>query len=51
LSFEKLKQLENGAAKGSKMDRLLSSHPDTDKRIQKMTERAKADGIARPENK
>lgn len=51
LSFEKLQQLENGAEKGSKMERLLSSHPDTSKRIQKMSDRAKADGIARPDNK
>lgn len=51
LSFEKLQKLEQGAAKGSTMDRLLSSHPDTSKRIKKMSDRATADGIARPENK
>lgn len=51
LSFEKLKKLEEGAQKGSTMDKLLSSHPDTDKRIKKMSDRAIADGIARPENK
>ena len=53
LSFEKLKKLEEeaGAGKGSKLDKMFSSHPDTAKRIKKMADRATADGIARPENK
>ncbi len=52
LSFEKLKKLEDeaGAGKGSKLDKMFSSHPDTAKRIKKMADRATADGIARPEN-
>lgn len=53
LSFEKLKSLEEqaGSDKSSKMQKMFSTHPDTAKRIKKMSERAKADGIARPENK
>lgn len=53
LSFEKLKSLEEqaGSDKSSKMQKMFSTHPDTAKRIKKMAERAKADGIARPENK
>lgn len=53
LSFEKLKSLEEkeGTGKGSKMQKMFSSHPDTAKRIKKMSERAQADGIARPANK
>ena len=53
LSFEKLKKLEEeaGAGKGSKLDKMFSSHPDTAKRIKKMADRATAEGIARPENK
>lgn len=53
LSFEKLKKLEDEAGSGNagKLDKMFSSHPDTAKRIKKMSDRAKADGIARPENK
>lgn len=51
LSFEKLKSLEGGTATDtSKMAKLFASHPDTDKRIKKMSERAIADGFKRPEN-
>lgn len=53
LSFEKLKKLEDetGGDSRSKMDKMFSSHPDTSKRIKNMSDRAKADGFARPENK
>ena len=53
LSFEKLKKLEedSGYQKDSKFKRMFSSHPDLDKRIKVMSERATKDGFARPENK
>ena len=53
LSFEKLKKLEEDAGyqKDSKWKRMFSSHPDLDKRIKTMSERAKKDGFERPENK
>ena len=35
----------------SKWKRMFSSHPDLDKRIKTMSERAKKDGFERPENK
>ena len=49
LSFEKLNSLESSAKAGT-MDRLLSSHPDTEKRAKKMAEKATKDGYERPEN-
>ena len=53
LSFQKLKSLqeEAGAGKTSKLNQLFSTHPDLDARIQRMEERATADGIEKPENK
>lgn len=53
LSFEKLKKLEEDAGykKDSKWKRMFSSHPDLDKRIKTMSERAQTDGFTRPENK
>ena len=53
LSFEKLKKLEEDAGyqKDSKWKRMFSSHPDLDKRIKTMSERAKKDGFERPEKK
>lgn len=53
LSFEKLKKLEEDAGykKDSKWKRMFSSHPDLDKRIKTMSERAQKDGFTRPENK
>ncbi|NPD93221.1 M48 family metallopeptidase [Xylanibacter muris] len=52
LSFEKLQKLEqeNGGGKAGKLSKMFSSHPDTAKRIKKMSDRAKADGIERPAN-
>ncbi|MDY6205786.1 MAG: M48 family metallopeptidase [Prevotella sp.] len=53
LSFEKLKKLQEDAGyqKDSKWKRMFSSHPDLDKRIERMSARAQKDGFARPENK
>lgn len=53
LAFERLKKLEEdaGVQKDSKWQRMLSSHPDLDKRIKTMSKRAEKDGFARPENK
>lgn len=50
LAFEKLKEMEAemGADKTSKVQQLFSTHPDLDNRIQRMTERATADGFERP---
>lgn len=53
LAFERLKKLEEdaGVQKDSKWQRMISSHPDLDKRIKTMSKRAEKDGFARPENK
>ncbi len=53
LSFQRLKQLqeEAGSGKSSKLNQLFSTHPDLDVRIQRMEERATADGFEKPENK
>ena len=50
LSFRKLKQMqeEAGAQKSSKINQLFSTHPDLDVRIQRMEERATAEGIEKP---
>lgn len=52
-AFEKLKKLETetGSGTGGRWQKMFTSHPDTDKRIKRMTERAEKDGIAKPENK
>ena len=48
LSFEKLKSMqESGASSGAVMQ-LFSTHPELDRRIQRMTERATKDGYTRP---
>lgn len=47
MAFEKLSGSE-GETKSSMIDKMFSSHPDTQKRIKKMTERAKKDGYQRP---
>ena len=53
LSFRRLKQMqeEAGAQKSSKINQLFSTHPDLDTRIQRMEERATAEGIERPAEK
>ena len=47
LAFKKLKQMqeEAGAAKTSKINQLFSTHPDLDKRIERMDKKADKDGI------
>lgn len=47
MSFEKLKGME-GSGSQSYIQRMFSSHPETQKRIDYMTERCNKDGIARP---
>jgi Zn-dependent protease with chaperone function len=49
-SFEKLNSLESGATAG-KMEKLLSTHPETAKRAKNMAEKATKDGFEKPENK
>lgn len=52
MSFEKLQSLEgDGGHKASAVEKMFSSHPETQKRIEKMTKRCQKDGIARPETK
>lgn len=51
MSFEKLQSLEgNSTTKASAVSKMFSSHPETQSRIAKMTERCKKDGIERPAN-
>lgn len=49
-SFRRLKQLQEaaGVQKSNKVNQLFSSHPDLDARIERMEERAKAEGIEQP---
>ena len=47
MSFEKLSQMEGGA-KQSAVSKMFSSHPETKKRIEKMTKRCQKDGYERP---
>lgn len=49
MSFEKLMSMEdNSGSTQSYIQKMFSSHPDTKKRIERMTKRCEADGIARP---
>lgn len=50
LSFQRLKALqgEAGTEQTGKLNQLFSTHPDLDTRIQRMEERALADGIEKP---
>ncbi len=50
MAFEKLMGSEGGA-KQSTIQKMFSSHPDTQKRIEKMAKRATKDGYAKPEAK
>ncbi|MCM1066097.1 MAG: M48 family metallopeptidase [Muribaculaceae bacterium] len=50
MAFEKLSSSE-GAASQSAIQKMFSSHPDTKKRIEKMSKRATKDGFVRPESK
>ncbi len=50
MSFEKLQGLEGDAgASQSYIQKMFSSHPETQKRIDHMKKRCEQDGIARPE--
>ncbi len=53
LSFRRLKELEEqqGVGKTSKINQLFSSHPELDKRIVRMEQRAEKEGFEKPENK
>lgn len=49
MSFEKLMSLEGGSgSKQSYIQKMFSSHPETQKRIEHMKKRCEKDGIARP---
>lgn len=49
MAFEKLKSMEGKSNAVSKyVNKMFSSHPDTDARIKRMTARCNKDGIARP---
>lgn len=50
LTFKRLKEIQ-GEGKQSKINQLFSSHPDLDKRIQRMEKRATDEGITPPEVK
>ena len=50
LSFKRLQEIQ-GEGKQSKINQLFSSHPDLDKRIQRMEKRATDEGITPPEVK
>ncbi|MDE5632160.1 MAG: M48 family metalloprotease, partial [Muribaculaceae bacterium] len=47
LAFKKLQQMEQeaGASKTSKINQLFSTHPELDKRIERMEKRAAKDGL------
>ena len=49
MSFEKLQKVsESSGAQASSVQKLFSSHPDTETRIKRMSERATAEGYKRP---
>lgn len=48
MAFEKLDSMSDGQASTSYVQKLFSSHPDTKKRIEKMTKRCNKDGYQRP---
>lgn len=51
MAFEKLKSLEGTSSSAKKfVNNLFSDHPDTQKRIERMAQRATADGFSRPVN-
>lgn len=50
MAFEKLSGSESGV-KSSMIEKMFSSHPDTQKRIKKMSERARKDGYEKPSSK
>ena len=48
MAFEKLNSMSDGQASPSYVQKLFSLHPDTKKRIEKMTKRCNKDGYQRP---
>ena len=51
MSFEKLQKVAGGSgAQAGAVQKLFSSHPDTETRIQRMAERATAEGYKKPSN-
>ena len=49
MAFEKFRKMEqDGGVKMSYMDKMFSSHPETEARIKPMTKRCEKDGIQRP---
>lgn len=51
MAFEKLKSMETTVSGAKKLiNNIFSDHPDTDKRIERMSKRAIADGFTRPSN-
>lgn len=53
LSFQKLKKMQEGAGgakKSSALNQLFSTHPDLDKRIERMEKRATKEGMKKPAN-
>lgn len=48
MAFEKLNSMSDGQASPSYVQKLFSSHPDTKKRIEKMTKRCNKDGYQHP---
>ncbi len=53
LAFERLNQMEKESGYGNetKKEKLLSTHPETEKRAKAMADKAMKDGFTRPENK
>ncbi len=49
MSFEKLQALEGTSTKSTTVQKMFSSHPETAKRIERMTKRCNADGYQRPQ--
>lgn len=50
-AFEKMSQLEQQGGSSSYIQKMFSSHPETKKRIERMTKRATKDGYQRPADK
>lgn len=48
MAFEKLQSLEGEAQKTSYINKMFSSHPETKKRIERMSKRCEKDGFTRP---
>ncbi len=47
-AFEKFLEMEGGSAKASYVDKMFSSHPETQKRINHMIQRCEKDGFKKP---